>query len=134
MQRARDTCRLAGFGDPCQIDDNLREWDYGDYEGRTTPDIRKTLPEWSLWTAGVPNGETIDQVAARADAVIARALQSEGDVALFAHGHILRVLTARWLGLPPDAGRLFALSPATLSVLAWEHETPVLLRWNDQPG
>jgi probable phosphoglycerate mutase len=130
MQRARETCRLAGFGDVAQTEPNLREWDYGDFEGRTTAEIQKEIPGWSLWVSGVRNGETIGQVAARADAVIARALQAEGDVALFAHGHILRILAGRWLGLPGDAGRLFALGTAALSSLGYERETRVITRWN----
>lgn len=131
LQRARETCRLAGYGDVAQIEDNLCEWDYGDYEGRTTPEIRKQTPDWNLWISGVPNGETIAQVAQRAEAVIARALGAGGDVALFAHGHILRILTARWLDLPPEAGRLFALETASISVLGYERETRVIRRWND---
>jgi len=130
MERARETCRLAGFGDAARTEPNLCEWDYGDFEGRTTAEIQKEIPGWSLWVSGVRNGETIGQVAARADAVIARALQADGDVALFAHGHILRILAARWLGLPGDAGRLFALSTAALSSLGYERETRVITRWN----
>ena len=130
LQRAVDTCRLAGYGDAAQVEPNLYEWNYGDYEGRTTTDIQKERPGWSLWTDGVPNGESIAQVAARADAVLARALPSDGDVALFAHGHILRVLTARWLGLDADCGRLFALGTASVSVLGYERETRVIKQWN----
>jgi broad specificity phosphatase PhoE len=130
MERARETCRLAGFGDVAQTEPNLCEWDYGDFEGRTTAEIQKEIPGWSLWVSGVRNGETIGQVAARADAVIARALQADGEVALFAHGHILRILAARWLGLPGDAGRLFALGTAALSSLGYERETRVITRWN----
>jgi len=130
LERARDTCALAGFGDAAQLEPNLQEWDYGDYEGRTTVQIREKVPNWSLWDQGFPNGETIDQVAARAGAVIARALTANGDVALFAHGHILRILTARWLALPPADARLFALSTASISTLGHEHETRVITRWN----
>jgi probable phosphoglycerate mutase len=130
MQRARETCRLAGYGDAALIEPNLREWDYGDFEGRTTASIRQEIPGWSLWVSGVRNGETVDQVAARADAVIARALAAEGDAALFAHGHILRILTARWLGLAGDGGRLFALGTASIGVLGYERETRVITRWN----
>lgn len=129
MSRARDTCRLAGFAD-AQIDANLLEWDYGDYEGRKTAEIRNGVPGWSLWSNGVPNGETAEQVAARAHAVIARAVMAGGDVALFGHGHILRVLTACWLGLPPADGRLFALETGTVSKLGYERDTRVLLAWN----
>jgi len=130
MERARETCRLAGFGDAARTEPNLCEWDYGDFEGRTTAEIQKEIPGWSLWVSGVRNGETIGQVAARADVVIARALQADGDVALFAHGHILRILAARWLGLAGDAGRLFALGTAALSSLGYERETRVITRWN----
>jgi broad specificity phosphatase PhoE len=130
MLRARETCRLAGFGDAAQIDPNLREWDYGDYEGLTTAQIQVKRPGWSLWRDGTPNGESVDQAAARTSAVIARALEAPGDVALFAHGHILRILTACWLGLPPDSGRLFALSTATLSRLGYERATRVIASWN----
>jgi broad specificity phosphatase PhoE len=130
MERARETCRLAGYGDAAQVDRNLCEWDYGDYEGRTTPEIRKEIPDWSLWVAGVPNGETIAQVAGRADAVIKRALAADGDVALFAHGHILRILAACWIGLAPQVGRFLALSTASLSTLGYERATHVIDRWN----
>jgi probable phosphoglycerate mutase len=130
LVRARDTCRLAGYSDEAQVDPNLREWDYGDYEGRTTAQIRSQRPGWDLWTDGVPHGEAIEQVAARADAVIARAAAADGDVALFAHGHLLRILTTRWLGLPPADARLFALATATLSTLGYERETRALTRWN----
>jgi probable phosphoglycerate mutase len=130
LSRARDTCRLAGYGDVAQIEPNLREWDYGDYEGRATPDIRRERPDWSLWTDGVPNGESISQVAARAQAVIERASVAGGDAALFAHGHVLRILTACWLGLPATDGRLFALGTASLSVLGFERDTRVITLWN----
>ncbi len=130
LQRARETCRLAGYGDAAQIEPDLREWDYGLYEGRTSAEIRKEAPGWTIWTSPVPQGETIAQMAARAGRVIARALDAGGDVALFAHGHLLRVLAACWLGLPPEDGKLFALGTASLSVLGWEHETRVIARWN----
>jgi broad specificity phosphatase PhoE len=130
LQRAIETCRLAGYGADAGIEPNLREWDYGDYEGRTTPEIQQEVPGWSLWVNGGAHGETIEQVAARADAVIARALPVDGGVALFAHGHILRILAARWLGLPPDAGRLFALGTASVSTLGYERATRVITRWN----
>jgi probable phosphoglycerate mutase len=130
MQRARDTCRLAGFGDAAPTEPNLCEWDYGDFEGRTTAAIRQEIPGWSLWDSGVRHGETVDQVAARAEAVIARALAAQGNVALFAHGHILRILTARWLGLAGGAGRLFALGTASIGSLGYERETRVITRWN----
>jgi probable phosphoglycerate mutase len=130
LQRAAETCRLSGFGDAPQARDDLREWDYGDYEGRTTAEIRSERPGWILWRDGVPNGETLEQVGLRADRVIEEVRAVDGDVALFAHGHILRVLTARWLDLPPDRGRNFVLNTATLSVLGYERETPAILRWN----
>ena len=130
LSRARETCRLAGYGDAAQIDANLCEWDYGNYEGRTTADIRKGLPEWSLWRDGPLHGETVEQVGVRAEAVLARVSQSAGDVALFAHGHILRILTARWLGLPSDCGRMFALSTASVSMLGYERDTRVISLWN----
>jgi probable phosphoglycerate mutase len=131
LQRARETCRLAGY-ENARIEPDLSEWDYGDYEGRTTSQIQAERPGWTLWGDGVPNGETAAQVATRAENVIARALaiEGEGDVALFAHGHILRVLTARWLGLPPEDGRLFALGTAAVSTLGYERETRVITRWN----
>ncbi|MGH8899523.1 MAG: histidine phosphatase family protein [Egibacteraceae bacterium] len=129
LSRAAQTCALAGLtGTAC---DDLLEWDYGDYEGRTTAAIRQTRPGWLLWTGGVPNGETAADVGRRADRVVERVRAVDGDVALVAHGHVLRVLAARWLGLPPEAGCHLALSPATLSILGWEHEVPAILRWND---
>ncbi len=130
LQRALDTCKLAGYGDGAQADPNLMEWNYGDYEGRTTGQILQERPGWSLWRDGVPNGETIEQAAARAQAVIGRAVAAGGDVALFAHGHILRILTTCWLGLPPVDARLFALGTATVSTLGYERETRVISRWN----
>lgn len=130
MQRARETCRLAGYGDEAAIDPNLLEWDYGQYEGLTTPQIKAQRPDWSLWRDGVIGGETIEQVAARAQKVIDRALGSSGDTLLFAHGHILRILTCGWLGLPPRDARLFALGTATISTLGYEHETHVITRLN----
>jgi broad specificity phosphatase PhoE len=129
LQRSEDTARLAGFPG-AKLDPNLVEWNYGDYEGRSTSQIQVDCPGWNLWNDGVPNGETVDQVAARADTVIKRALVSDGDVALFAHGHVLRILTARWLGLPPASGRLFALGTASLSTLGYERDTRVITRWN----
>jgi probable phosphoglycerate mutase len=130
LQRARETCRLAGYGGVAQVEPDLCEWDYGAYEGRTSAQIQETVPDWTIWTSPVPQGETIQQVAARASRVIERAAKAGGDVALFAHGHVLRILTACWLGLPPDAGRLFELSTASLSVLGYERETRVIAQWN----
>jgi probable phosphoglycerate mutase len=131
MSRALETARLAGFGDRIEVDPELHEWNYGRYEGVTTAGIRMTVPGWTVWTHPIPDGETSDEVAARVDRVIARVRAAPGDVALFAHGHILRVLTARWLGLRPADGRHFALGTATVSVLGWERETPVVERWNE---
>lgn len=130
LLRARETCRLAGFGEIAEIDPNLQEWDYGDYEGRTTQEIRTVRPSWSLWKDGVPGGETIDQVAGRAQAVIDRVLTSPADVLLFSHGHMLRILCCRWLGLPPDDGRLFVLATEGVSTLGYERETRVITRLN----
>ncbi|HEV2445922.1 MAG TPA: histidine phosphatase family protein [Candidatus Sulfopaludibacter sp.] len=130
LARALDTYRLAGLGGAVQTDPDLREWDYGDYEGRTTAEVHRERPDWSLWSDGVPGGETIEQVAARADAAIARIAQVDGDAALFAHGHLLRILTARWLGLPPADARLFALGTASICSLGYERETRVITRWN----
>lgn len=130
--RARETCRLAGLEENAVVSDDVVEWDYGAYEGLTTAEIRSARPGWSLWRDGVPDGETAADVARRAERVLALAREcSGGDVAIFSHGHFLRALGARWIGLPPTAGELFALRPATISVLGWERETPVLERWND---
>ncbi len=123
---------LAGFGDTALEREDLREWDYGAYEGRTTAEIRNDRPGWSLWRDGAPDGETAAQVGERADRVIAEARSVDGDVILFAHGHLLRVLAARWLGLEPSAGRLFALDPATISILGYERETRSIRLWNHE--
>jgi len=130
LARARATCELAGFGGRAEVDPNLYEWDYGECEGHTTQEIRDRIPGWSLWVDGPPGGETVEQVARRAEAVIERASQAPGDVALFAHGHVLRILTARWLGLEPAAGRLFALETGSVSRLGYERETRVITGWN----
>jgi broad specificity phosphatase PhoE len=130
LARAAETCRLAGLGEVAEKRDDLMEWDYGAYEGRETIDIREEHPGWTLWRDGVPEGETIAEVQARADRVIAELRSVAGDVAVFAHGHLLRVVAARWLGLEPAAGRLFALDPATISILGYERETPVIRMWN----
>jgi probable phosphoglycerate mutase len=132
LSRAADTCGLAGYGEVAQPSEDLLEWDYGQAEGRTTTEMRAQHPGWSVWTSGPPGGETVEEVGRRTERVIARALEASGDVALFAHAHVLRILAARWLGLPPDAGRLFALGPASLSVLGWEREARVISRWNDR--
>lgn len=130
LARARETAALAGVGAHAEPTDLLLEMDYGAFEGISTPDIRRSHPGWSIWTGAVPGGETLDDVAARADGVIADALAETGDTLLVAHGHILRVLIARWCGLPPDGGRLFALGTATVSVLGWEHEYPTVRALN----
>ncbi len=132
--RALETCRLAGLGTEAQLRPDLQEWDYGRHEGRTTAEIRVDRPGWTVWDSAVEEGETVEQVGERADRVIAELRAADGDVAVFAHGHLVRVLGARWLGLEPAAGRFFALDPATLSVLGYEHEWPVLRRWNDAVG
>jgi broad specificity phosphatase PhoE len=133
MQRARETCAIAGFGDQAVIDDGLKEWDYGVYEGKTTAEIRKEVPDWSVWTNEIFGGETVEHVGERADGVIARALAAApagGKVALFAHAHILRILAARWIGLEARGGSLFALGTGSVSVLGWERETRVIEAWN----
>jgi probable phosphoglycerate mutase len=131
LQRARRTCELAGFGRQAILEPNLVEWDYGAYEGKSTEQIRQVRPEWSLFRDGVPGGETLEQVAARTQMVIDRIGTSGGNsVALFAHGHVLRILTACWLELAPAAGARFALSTAGVSVLGYEHEVSVIDRWN----
>jgi probable phosphoglycerate mutase len=131
LSRALDTAKLAGYADRVRVDPDLSEWDYGRYEGITTREIRETVPGWTVWTHPMPGGETPDRVAARIDRVIERIRAADGDVAVFAHGHILRVLTARWLDLGPSEGRHFALHTATISVLGWERENPVIERWNE---
>jgi probable phosphoglycerate mutase len=133
LQRARKTCELAGYGDVAQIDQDLCEWDYGAYEGRTGEQIQQEIPDWTIWTYPIPQGESIDQVAARAQRVIDRATKAGSPVALFAHGHILRILTACWLGLPPTGGKYFALGTASIGILGYEHDTRVISRWN-APG
>jgi probable phosphoglycerate mutase len=130
LGRALETCRLAGYGDVAELSQDLMEWDYGDYEGRRTVDIRQERPGWSLWQDGAPGGETIDRVAARTRRVIEAAAAATGDVALFAHGHVLRVLTACWLELAPEAGQRFQLGTAAVSVLGYERETRVIVKWN----
>jgi broad specificity phosphatase PhoE len=128
LQRALETCRLAGLGDKVETTDDLLEWDYGEYEGITTAQIRESRPDWYLWRDGCPGGEQAADVGRRVDRVIASL--GEGDVALFAHGHVLRVLAARWIGLGPGSGALLALGTGTLSVLGYERETRVVTRWN----
>lgn len=130
LQRARRTCELAGLADRAEIDPDLHEWDYGDYEGITTAQIRETVPGWTVWSAPCPGGETAEQVAARADRVIERVRSQSGTAAVFSHGHFLRVLAARWCELEPIEGRRFVLDPATVGILGWERETPAVCRWN----
>jgi broad specificity phosphatase PhoE len=128
-RRARDTADLAGRLD-AEVDGDLVEWDYGDLEGKTTEEIRETYPGWTIWQGPVPGGETADQVSARLDRVVARCRATDGRVLVFGHGHALRALSARWLGLPVVDGRHLRLDTATVSVLGWERETAVVLRWN----
>jgi broad specificity phosphatase PhoE len=134
LERALETCRLAGLGDHVEVTDDLLEWDYGEYEGITTATIRETRPDWDLWRDGCPGGEVAAEVGKRVDRVIDAIAGVEGAVALFAHGHVLRVLTARWLGLDARGGALFKLDTGTLSVLGYERETRVITRWNAPVG
>jgi broad specificity phosphatase PhoE len=133
LSRARRTCELAGFGDEAVVDPDLQEWNYGEYEGRRTADIRQERPGWYLFRDGCPGGESVAAVGARADRVIARLRAIDGHVLLFSHGHFLRVLAARWLGLPAGDARLFVLSTSALSILGYEHnlEEPAIRPWND---
>jgi probable phosphoglycerate mutase len=133
LSRALETARLAGYGEVVEVEPDLAEWDYGAYEGRTTPEIRQSVRGWTIWEQGPRGGETAADVTARVDRVLVALDGAEGNVALFAHGHVLRVLTARWLGLPASEGRLFALGTATVSVLGWEREARVVERWNEAP-
>jgi len=133
MQRARETCKIAGYGDVAVIDEGLREWDYGIFEGKTTKEIRVDHPNWSVWKDEIIDGEPVEHVGERADGVIARSLAAagaDGQVALFAHAHILRILAARWIGLPATGGSLLALGTGSLSVLGFERETHVIKSWN----
>jgi broad specificity phosphatase PhoE len=133
LGRAAQTCTLAGFGARAVRCDDLREWDYGADEGRTTEEIRAERPGWSIWRHGVVDGETLADVATRARRVVAavRATSGSGDVLAFGHAHILRVVAACWLGLEPAAGAHFVLATASISVLGYERETPAVVRWND---
>ena len=132
LQRAQRTCELAGLGDQMQICDDIIEWNYGDYEGITTAKIRETVPDWTVWSHGCPNGEGAPQVEARCTTAISTALAvpGEGDVALFAHGHILRALAGTWLGLGATGGQLLKLGTASVSILGWERGTQTIQRWN----
>jgi probable phosphoglycerate mutase len=133
LVRAKRTCELAGFGARAEIDKDLVEWNYGDYEGNRTAEIRKERPDWSLFRDGCPGGETPQSIGSRADRVIERLRAMGGDVLLFSHGHLLRVLGARWLGLPAADGQLLLLTTASLSILGYDHNQsePVLRLWND---
>jgi broad specificity phosphatase PhoE len=128
-ERARRTAALAGFAN-AEPDERLAEWGYGEYEGVTTPEIRRSVPGWTIWTHGAPGGETAEQVAARLDAVVADIRATDGPVLVFSHGHALRSLAARWLGLPVTQGHLFMLDTGTVSVLGFEHDGPAVRRWN----
>jgi broad specificity phosphatase PhoE len=130
LQRARETCELAGLGKQATIEPDLVEWNYGEYEGLTTKQIQLTRTSWSLFRDGCPGGETPEAVAARADRVIAKVRKAEGNVALFAHGHISRVLAARWINLPANYGEHFLLDTATLNVLGYYYDSPALKIWN----
>jgi broad specificity phosphatase PhoE len=130
LQRARETCELAGFGDRAVVESDLMEWNYGEYEGLTPKAIHKMAPGWLIFRDGCPGGEAPEQVGARVDRVIGRARAAEGDVALFAHGHVLRALAARWIGLPATAGQHFLLNTGTLSVLGYYREIPAVRIWN----
>jgi broad specificity phosphatase PhoE len=131
LSRAAETVRLAGFGDVAEVEPDLVEWDYGAYDSLTAAEIRQERPGWTPWKGGFPGGETLADLATRADRVVARVRGVEGDVALFAHGHILRVIAARWLEQAPVEAARYYLATATLSILAWERETPVIERWNE---
>jgi len=130
LQRARETCELAGLAEDAEIDRDLVEWNYGEYEGLTPKQIQVNAPGWMIFSDGCPGGESPEQVGARADRVIAKVRALKGDVALFAHGHIFRVFAARWLGLPAAAGRHFLLDTATLSILSYYRDIPAVKRWN----
>jgi probable phosphoglycerate mutase len=131
LRRARETCELCGLGELAEVREDLAEWDYGDYEGLTSAQIHAQRPDWNLWRDGCPGGESPAHVGARADRVIAELGKSEGAVAVFSHGHMLRVLGARWIELAPSEGARLALSTGAICVLAFERDTAVLARWND---
>ncbi len=133
LRRARETCRIAGYEGPAQLRPDLAEWDYGAYEGRTTPEIREDVPGWTVWTHPVLDGETVELVGERASRILREAADAGGDVLVFGHGHSTRIATALWLGLPPADGKLFGLDTSTLSVLGHEHESRVLRLWNRAP-
>jgi probable phosphoglycerate mutase len=130
MQRAQETCQLAGLGHQAVIDSDLAEWNYGEYEGLTPSQIHEIAPGWLIFRDGCPGGEAPVQVGARVDRVITRSRVVEGDVVLFAHGHVLRVLAARWIGLPASAGQHFLLDTGTLCILGYYRGTPAVKVWN----
>ena len=130
LQRARETCKLSGLAHAALIDADLVEWNYGKYEGLTPAQIHSAAPGWLIFRDGCPGGETPDEIGARVDRVIARARAAEGDVAVFAHGHVLRVLAARWVGLPPGAGQHFLLDTGTLNILGYYRDVPAIKTWN----
>jgi probable phosphoglycerate mutase len=132
LSRALETCSIAGYGAQAEIRDELLEMNYGRYEGLTTAEIRKSQPGWSIWSGPIPGGETLEQVGLRCDRIIAEIRSVAGDVLLFSHGHILRILGARWVALPPDGGRLLALATAAISTLGYEREQPVISLWNSE--
>jgi probable phosphoglycerate mutase len=134
LRRAMETCELAGLGDGAEVRDDLREWDYGEYEGSTTAEILQRRPGWSLWRDGCPEGEAPEDVGARADRLIAEARAADGEVIAFGHGHMLRVLAARWLELAPVGGAMFALATGSLSALGYEHSRPVIVSWSTPSG
>jgi len=131
LQRATETARLAGFGDRLELDDDLREWDYGVYEGRTRLEIAKEIPGWTVWTQPIVGGETLEELGERADRVIAALLPTGGDVLIFSHGHFLRVLAARWIEAAPVMASRLELWTATVSELGWEHDRRVIEVWNE---
>jgi broad specificity phosphatase PhoE len=133
LKRALETCQLTGFGDVVELRQELHEWDYGEYEGLTTPQIKDRRPDWDLWRDGCPGGESPDQVSARADRLLASLARIEGEVLMFAHGHILRVVSARWLEMPIAAGGRLLLGAGALCVLGHERQTQALERWNETP-
>lgn len=134
LHRALETCEIAGFGEVVELEDDLREWDYGEYEGLTTPQIRETRPDWDLWRDGCPGGEGPPEVGARADRVLARLASAEGDAVAFAHGHILRVVTARWAGMEVAEGARLMFGAGAIGVLGHERETRAIEHWNLAPG
>jgi len=130
LQRARETCRLAGFGDVAHIESDLMEWNYGRYEGLTPAQIHATAPGWLLFRDGAPGGEQPEEIGSRVDRVIEKARAGTGDVIVFAHGHVLRVFAARWVGLPPSEGQRFLLDTATMNILSYYRGSPAIKRWN----